>query len=314
VVERAMEIDGPHVMTERKFGPDFELHVEFWIAKSQGQGQRRGNSGIYLQGRHEIQIMDGYQNPEAPQVSCGALFGVLGPNQNVCKPPEQWQWFDITYHGPRRKPDNSLSNGRVTVVHNGVKVIDDGEFPPKPGGMAVDNRVGESGPIMLQNHGFTLRFRNLRIREFPSSSTNTAISSMPANVRTFAGHRYRFYSERLTWKEAKWKCEELGGYLFIPDTLEENQFVGGMIEAAAWQDAWIGLTDEAKEGDWRDVRGNPVTLKNWMTNQPNNKNKDEHFALMTNRTFGQPANWRWCDQPNVVLPAHQPGFVCEWDR
>jgi hypothetical protein len=308
-----MEIDGPSIMTGRKFGSDFELHVEFWIAKSSGQGQRRGNSGVYLQGRHEIQIMDGYANPENPKASCGAVFGAVGPSQNVCRPPEEWQAFDITYHGPRFKADNTLTTGRITVIHNGVKVIDNAEFPATPGGLAVDKQVGEPGPIMLQNHGSKLRFRNLRIRELKPEGLSNVISR-PSDVKTFAGHAYKFYPELVTWKQAKAKCEQLGGHLAIPESLEENQFVAGLMTAAGWQDSWIGITDEAREGEWRGVDGSALAYTNWFVRQPNNKNGDEHYGVLSDRTFTEPANGRWSDQPNTALPQHTPGYVCEWDR
>jgi serine/threonine protein kinase len=313
VADGAMEIDGPSIMTDRKFRSDFELYLEFWIAKSSGQGQRRGNSGVYLQGRHEIQIMDGFNNPEKPVASCGALFGAVGPSQNVCRPPEEWQTFDITYHGPRFRADNTLMTGRVTVIHNGVKVIDNGEFPATAGGLAVDNRVGEPGPIMLQNHGSKLRFRNLRIRELKPEG-GAGQTARPSDVKTFAGHAYKFYPELLTWKQAKARCEQLGGRLAIPESLAENQFVAGLVTAAGWQDSWIGITDEAREGEWRGVDGSAIAFTNWFVKQPNNKNGDEHFALLSNRTFNEPANGRWSDQPNAALPAHTPGYVCEWDR
>jgi hypothetical protein len=84
---------------------------------------------------------------------------------------------------------------------------------------------------------------------------------------------------------------------------------------AGFVDTWIGITDEAEEGDWRAVTGKPLTYMNWSRtgNQPNNKGGGEHFALLSNRTFGQqPLSWTWCDQPNQSVQ-HQPGYVCEWD-
>jgi len=143
----------------------------------------------------------------------------------------------------------------------------------------------------------------------------TPARSPPADAQSYGGHRYKFYDEHLSWKEAKARCEQLGGYLVVPYSAEENAFVGNLVAQAAWQDCWIGITDEGQEDKWRTVQGPPVLYKNWLTigNQPNNKANEEHFALMTNRWGSASDAWRWCDQPNRALAGHQPGFVCEWD-
>ena len=87
-----------NIMTTQTYGPDFELHAEFNIplyADKHGQG--RGNSGIFLLGRYEIQILDSYENPQEPARACAALYGKIGPSRNVSKPPGEWQTFDITF-------------------------------------------------------------------------------------------------------------------------------------------------------------------------------------------------------------------------
>jgi hypothetical protein len=152
--------------TREKFG-DFKLHVEFWIPRMPlSFGQARGNSGVYLQGRHEIQILDSYHNPTNPTGACGALYDTIAPSRNPAKPPEQWQWFDITYRAPRMDSRGQLREpGDVSVVFNGVTVIDHGKFSnvtDRYGG-AFDEKVGTSGPIMLQDHGARIRFRNIWI-------------------------------------------------------------------------------------------------------------------------------------------------------
>lgn len=165
-----------NIMTTAKFGPAFDLHVEFWIPKMlERKGQQRGNSGVFLQGRHEIQIMDGFENPEKSTASCGALFGFIGPSQNVCKPPETWQSFDITFQAPQVPGGgNAQKPGRLTLLHNGVRIIDNAEFGSALTGSALDRNVGQPGPIMLQDWGSTraggVRFRNIRIRERQSGA------------------------------------------------------------------------------------------------------------------------------------------------
>src|SRR5205823_6352172 len=95
----AMEVGRSDIMTRRKFGPNYQLHVEFWVPlMERARGQGRGNSGVYLEGRYEVQVLDSYGKATPGADDCGALYGLLAPNQNACKPPEQWQTFDITFH------------------------------------------------------------------------------------------------------------------------------------------------------------------------------------------------------------------------
>jgi 3-keto-disaccharide hydrolase len=154
------------LVTREKFG-DFKLHVEFWIPRMPlSLGQARGNSGVYLQGRHEIQILDSYHNWSAPTGACGALYDTIAPFRNPAKPPEEWQTFDITYQAPRLDTTGQLTEpGDVSVVFNGVTVIDHGKFSQVTDrfGGAFDERVGTPGPIMLQDHGARIRFRSIWI-------------------------------------------------------------------------------------------------------------------------------------------------------
>jgi hypothetical protein len=157
------------VMTKEQFGPDFQLHVEFWLplmpdAKDQG----RANSGVYLQGRYEIQVLDSYMNETYANGSVGALYGIIAPNKEAqakaIKPPEQWQTYDITFHAPRVDDQGKVKEkGRVTVVLNGVTIIDDGKFDKVTGG-ALNEMIGEPGPLRLQDHGCLVRYRNIWLK------------------------------------------------------------------------------------------------------------------------------------------------------
>jgi hypothetical protein len=154
------------------FGPDLELHAEFWIPKmAQQQGQARGNSGLYLLGRHEIQILDMVDNPNVqPKGGCGALFGMIAPRPGGARDPETWQTFDITLRSPRpASTGKPATPGRLTVVHNGVRVIDDTEFDAVSSGGALNTDIGAPGPIAIQDHGAAVRFRALRVRNIPSA-------------------------------------------------------------------------------------------------------------------------------------------------
>ncbi len=154
------------VMTREKFGPDFQLHVEFWLPlMADAKGQGRANSGVYLQGRYEIQVLDSYMNETYANGSCGALYGLIAPSKNASKPPEQWQTYDITFRSPRLDDQGKVTKkGRLTVVHNGVTIINDAEFDKLTGG-ALDNKMTEPGPILLQDHGNKIRFRNIWLKK-----------------------------------------------------------------------------------------------------------------------------------------------------
>jgi hypothetical protein len=154
------------VMTKETFGPDFQLHVEFWLPlMADKKGQARANSGVYLQGRYEIQVLDSYMNETYANGSCGALYGLIAPTKNASKPPEQWQTFDITFHAPRVDSAGKVTQkGQLTVVQNGVTIIDKGEFDKLTGG-ALNDKMNEPGPILLQDHGNTIRFRNIWLLE-----------------------------------------------------------------------------------------------------------------------------------------------------
>ena len=156
------------IRTKDKFGPDFQLHVEFWLPlMADKKDQARANSGVYLQGRYEIQVLDSYMNETYANGSVGALYGIIAPNKEAqkkaVKPPEQWNTYDITFQSPRVDENGKVKEkGRVTVVLNGVPIIENGEFDKVTGG-AMDNKLGEPGPLRLQDHGCPIRFRNIWI-------------------------------------------------------------------------------------------------------------------------------------------------------
>jgi hypothetical protein len=164
------------IMTEEKFGPDFKLHVEFWLPlMPNARGQARANSGVYLQGRYEVQILDSFRNDTYANGSVGALYGLITPDQGALqkaiRPPEQWQTYDITFHAPRVDEQGKVTEkGRITVVLNGVTVIDDGRFD-KPTRGALHDKLGAPGPIRLQDHSGKVRFRNVQIKELPPGRT-----------------------------------------------------------------------------------------------------------------------------------------------
>ncbi|HJT76311.1 MAG TPA: DUF1080 domain-containing protein, partial [Gemmataceae bacterium] len=158
------------IKTTREFGPDFRLRAEFRIPSMPAKrGQARGNSGIYLQGRYEIQIVDdSNQNVGTPDQRCAALYRVLAPSKHVTRPPLEWQDYDIEYHAPHFDGGGNLTRaGRLTVVFNGTKVIDDAPFTVATTAGAPFRGLADTGPIVLQDHGAPVLFRNLEIKELP---------------------------------------------------------------------------------------------------------------------------------------------------
>jgi hypothetical protein len=158
-----------NIMTEKKFGPDFQLHVGFWLPLlPDAKGQERANSGVFLQGRYEIQVLDSYMNDTYEKGWVGALYSILEPDheamKKAIKPPEQWQTYDITFHSPRVDGDGKVKeSGRVTVVLNGVTIIDDGKFDKNTPG-EIDTKLGEPGPLVLQDHGCKVRYRDIWLK------------------------------------------------------------------------------------------------------------------------------------------------------
>ncbi|HID05641.1 MAG TPA: DUF1080 domain-containing protein, partial [Armatimonadetes bacterium] len=95
LVDGAMEVFGGSIRTKQEFG-DFQLHIEFWLPlMANRRGQGRANSGVYLHGLYEIQVLDSYNNETYPTGMCAAIYGQKPPDKNVAKPPETWQTFDI---------------------------------------------------------------------------------------------------------------------------------------------------------------------------------------------------------------------------
>ena len=156
--------------TRRKLG-SAQIHLEFAIpSMPDAKDQARGNSGVYLQGRYEIQVLDSFRNPTYPAGSCAALYGQYPPLVNASRRPERWQTYDIIFHAPTCGPDGATSApGTLTLLHNGVLVQDHVTIKGPTAGGASTN-VCEPGPLMLQDHYHPdvkqtlMRFRNIWYR------------------------------------------------------------------------------------------------------------------------------------------------------
>jgi len=166
LVDGAMKIvpKSGNIMTKRDF-TDFKMHIEFTTPQlpPHVKGQGRGNSGIYIQRRYELQILDSY-GLEPKNNECGSLYKFKAPDKNVCRMPGRWQSYDIIFHAARFDGNRKIKNARVTVWHNGVLIHDDAELANKTGAGRPEGP--EPGPILLQNLGNEVTFRNIWIIPF----------------------------------------------------------------------------------------------------------------------------------------------------
>lgn len=163
VVDGALEVGKGSVTTKEKY-QDFQMHVEFALAASPegAKDQGRSNSGIYIQRRYEVQILDSLGDDPPKFNGCGSLYRQKAPDRNVGKKPGEWQTYDITFRAARFDgAGKKAESARITLVWNGVKVHDDYEIKDKTG--AGKPEGPDPGPILLQDHGAKVRFRNLWI-------------------------------------------------------------------------------------------------------------------------------------------------------
>lgn len=156
-----------NISTRDSFG-DCQLHVEFSEpSPGVGESQERGNSGVFLMGLYEIQVLDSYENKTYADGQASAVYGQYPPLVNASRLPAQWQTYDIIFHGPRFKDGKVSRPARVTVLHNGVLVQDNVELTgPTAHGERPPYRPGpDKLPLQLQDHGNPVRYRNIWIRE-----------------------------------------------------------------------------------------------------------------------------------------------------
>lgn len=165
---KKMRVNGTgDILTKEKFG-SCQLHVEFRTpAKVVSEGQGRGNSGVYIQTLYEVQVLDSYNNETYYNGQAGSLYKQSAPLVNASKKPGKWQVYDIVFHAPVFNPDGTVNKpATATVIHNGVLIQDHFELkgPTVYGGLPKYQAHGDM-PLLLQDHGNPVEYRNVWIRK-----------------------------------------------------------------------------------------------------------------------------------------------------
>ena len=154
------------IASKETFG-DCQIHVE-WAAPvpPEGRDQGRGNSGVLIMGHYEIQVLDSYENVTYPDGQAGAMYGQFPPLVNACRPPGQWQTYDIIFEAPKFDGEVLVKPAYVTVLHNGVVLHHHQAFIGRVAWrqLATYSPHPPEGPLVLQDHGNPVRFRNIWVR------------------------------------------------------------------------------------------------------------------------------------------------------
>lgn len=165
------------VCTKQLFG-DHYLHLEFKLSDMpQATGQAKSNSGVFLQGRYEIQVLDstGWDIPGFGD--CGSVYDQYAPLTNACLPALNWQTYDVIFRAPRCEGKVVKEHARVTVVHNGIVIHNNVELPGMTGAPS-DTNVQLPGHLRLQDHGNVVWFRNIWVADLPKEGACTYKPSM----------------------------------------------------------------------------------------------------------------------------------------
>lgn len=155
------------IVTKESFG-SIQLHIEFQTpAKVESEGQGRGNSGVFLQSKYEVQVLDNYKNRTYSNGQAGSIYKQSIPLVNACRPPGEWQAYDIIFNAPVFNKDGvKVRSAYLTVIHNGVliqnhtQVLGTTEYIGMP-----KNEAHGPGPIKLQDHGNPVKYRNIWLRK-----------------------------------------------------------------------------------------------------------------------------------------------------
>lgn len=170
--------------SKQKFG-DQTLHLEFRTPfKPEARGQQRGNSGVYMQSRYEIQVLDSF-GLDGKDNECGGIYKIVAPRVNMCFPPLTWQTYDVDFTAARYEDNKKVKNARITVKHNGVVIIDDVELPHETPGRMKEGP--DPASLFLQGHGNPVVYRNIWVVEKKQKKSGRRPRAMTLESTTPAG-------------------------------------------------------------------------------------------------------------------------------
>ncbi len=249
-----------YVRSKRLIG-DCQLHVE-WAApaKAQGDSQGRGNSGIFLMGIYEIQVLDNYNNPTYADGFACAAYGSSPPLANALRPPGEFQVIDIVFRRPVYRDGRVIDPGYVTVFCNGVLVQDHTQIEGPTGHRtrAVAGPFPEKGPLKLQDHGNPVRYRNIWYRELSARAVEGGTDG-PLSVEATAAKRKEI-AAGIRADAAKMDGKTTASMLRLAESLVYEQDAATLEQVKTWQARYVaGLASlsadelKAKEGEVKTV-------------------------------------------------------------
>ncbi len=173
LADGAMSVTNGNIVSTEAFRDAF-IHLEFRTPDMpEASGQAKGNSGVFLQGLYEIQVLDSYGLEVPGKGDCGAIYDQYAPLVNACKPPLQWQSYDVIFRSARLDESDQISEPpRVTVIQNDRVIQNNVELRGPTGYRTwMDNQPGQPGPLMLQDHGDAVSYRSIWLVHLPLSGS-----------------------------------------------------------------------------------------------------------------------------------------------
>ena len=249
-----------YVCTKQSIG-DCQLHVE-WAAPTppKGESQGRGNSGIFLMGIVEVQVLDNYNNPTYADGFACSVYGVNPPLANALRPPGEFQVIDIVFRRPIYRNGKAVDPGYVTVFCNGVLVQDHTpiEGPTGHRARAVEGPFPDKGPLKLQDHGNPVRYRNIWYRELPPRAVEGGADG-PLSVEATMAKRKEI-AAGIRADAVKMDGRTTTAMLRLTESLVYEQDVATLEQVKAWHTQFVaGLASlspdqlKAKEGEIKTV-------------------------------------------------------------